>query len=144
MRWHGVGSGSGASGVRVGGESNPKYHKGLVSTEQDDGHEDSKSIVKPFLAPPGDCSVVGVCECGGGGAGAVARTQERWALAKRGTGTGVVMNLIVTVVPYRSISVVQWKASPSTENRYNQQSTIALAISTNASNTKWMKLRKNA
>ena len=43
---------TGASGVGAGGESKPKYHKGLVSTEEEDGHEDSKSIVKPFLAPP--------------------------------------------------------------------------------------------
>ena len=86
----------------------------------------------------------------------MARTQERWAQAKQGActctltgpgtspGTGVVVNLIVIVVPYRSISVVLWKASPSTEIRYNQQSMIALASLTNASSTKWMKLMKNA
>ena len=46
------------------------------------------------------------------------------------------------------MSMVLWRASPSTEHRYNQQSMIlsliALAILTNASSTKWMKLRKNA
>ena len=72
----------------------------------------------------------------------------RWAWASAGVGAGlgtgvVVMNLIVIVAPYRSMSVVLWRASPSTENRYNHPSMIALAILTNDSNTKWMKLSKN-
>ena len=78
----------------------------------------------------------------------MARSQARWAWASAGAGvgpgTGVVMNFIVIVVPYRSMSVVLWRASPSTENRYNHLSMIAQSISTNASNTKWMKLGKNA
>ena len=51
--------------------------------------------------------------------------------------------MIVIVAPYRSMSMVLWRASPSTEHRYNQQSMLALVISANASDTKWMKVMKN-
>jgi len=55
VAWGGVGSVSG--GV---GESNPKYRECLIRTEYEEVHEDHAGIVEPLLAPPGDCSVVGV------------------------------------------------------------------------------------
>ena len=135
------------------GESNPKYRECLTRTEYEEGHEDLAGIVEPLLASPGDFTVVGVCECGGaGGRGAVARTRARASVGK-GTGAvartqapaqarrrcslaSVVMNLIVITVPYRSMNMVLWRASPSTEIQYAHLSMIATMISNKALKTK--------